>query len=435
MNLHIICIAFFVICVLNSCETKKISHAETKKVAILQNESGYSLLKDGKPFYVKGAAGFSNMESLKKAGGNTIRTWSTERADSILDEAQKNDLSVVLGLFMLGEVHGFDYDDEEAVKKQFDDIKKQVLKYKDHPALLIWGVGNEMDIYSADKTVENLKVWDAVNEICKMIHEVDPNHPTTTMIIPFRNTMWNINRRCPDLDILSINTFGEINKLSSKLNEPIWGWDGPYLVSEWGTLGWWEVEKTLWDAPIEATTTKKAEFYEKNYSKIQSDSSKCLGSCVFYWGQKQEKTPSWFSMFTPDGRPTEAVQVMEKYWKGKKEINHFPKIDYMLLNEKGAREDIFLKVGTLSNSQVFFTEPENENVEIYWSIIPDMRNDKGIGQKEEMSNEITGLITENNKSKIEFKAPIKDGPYRLYVYISDPNEQVAISNIPFFVIE
>ena len=30
------------------------------------------------------------------------------------------------------------------VKKQFEEAKAAVLKYKDHPALLMWGVGNEM---------------------------------------------------------------------------------------------------------------------------------------------------------------------------------------------------------------------------------------------------------------------------------------------------
>ena len=64
-----------------------------------------------------------------------------------------------------------------AVKEQFERIKKEVLTLKDHPALLIWAIGNELNLRHT-----NPKVWDAVNDISKMIHEVDPNHLTTTTL-------------------------------------------------------------------------------------------------------------------------------------------------------------------------------------------------------------------------------------------------------------
>ena len=48
-------------------------------------------------------------------------------------------------------------------------LREEVLKYKDHPALLAWGIGNELNLQ-----YKNPKVWNAVNDIAKMIHEVDP---------------------------------------------------------------------------------------------------------------------------------------------------------------------------------------------------------------------------------------------------------------------
>ena len=43
--------------------------------------------------------------------------------------------------------------------------------------MLIWAIGNELNLRAT-----NPKVWDAVNDISKMIHEIDPNHLTTTTL-------------------------------------------------------------------------------------------------------------------------------------------------------------------------------------------------------------------------------------------------------------
>jgi len=56
-------------------------------------------------------------------------------------------------------------------------MKAAVERFKDHPALLVWSIGNE-----AEASYTNLKLWDAINDIAKMIHETDPNHPTTTTL-------------------------------------------------------------------------------------------------------------------------------------------------------------------------------------------------------------------------------------------------------------
>ena len=74
------------------------------KVELLGNQtSGYQLIVDGAPFFIKGAGlEFGRLESLALAGGNTFRTWRVtngERdATDILDEAQALGLKVCMGL-------------------------------------------------------------------------------------------------------------------------------------------------------------------------------------------------------------------------------------------------------------------------------------------------------------------------------------------------
>ena len=59
----------------------------------------------------------------------------------------------------------------------------QVREYKDHPALIIWVIGNELNME------KNPKVWDAVNDLSKKIHQIDPNHPTTTPLAGFKQDL------------------------------------------------------------------------------------------------------------------------------------------------------------------------------------------------------------------------------------------------------
>ncbi|MFN6037984.1 MAG: glycoside hydrolase family 2 TIM barrel-domain containing protein, partial [Bacteroidota bacterium] len=179
------------------------SFAQTPvKTEIKKINNKWQFIRDGKPYYVKGAGGSKYMDKIVACGGNSLRTWGAENAGEILDEAQKHGLSVMLGLWVQHERHGFDYDNQNKILKQFNDFKEIVLKYKDHPALLMWGVGNEVDL-----NYSNTKVWDAINDIAKMIHEVDPNHPTTTVTAGLDSMeVVLIKQKAPHIDIYGINT-------------------------------------------------------------------------------------------------------------------------------------------------------------------------------------------------------------------------------------
>src|SRR5215467_13401001 len=147
-------------------------------VKIRQIDSGYQMTIDGKPFYIKGAGlDGGSPEKLHVHGGNSFRTWSVPRraesAKALLDRAWTNGLFVSMGLDVAHERHGFDYNTTNAVARQFASLTAQVTALKDHPALLSWVIGNELNF---DK---NPRVWDAVNDLSRKIHQIDPNHPTT----------------------------------------------------------------------------------------------------------------------------------------------------------------------------------------------------------------------------------------------------------------
>ena len=131
---------------------------------------------------------------------------------------------------------------------------------------------------------KNPKVWDAVNDLSRMIHKIDPNHLTTTPLAGFKKDLvQEVRRRASDLDFLSFQMYGDIVNLPRYLRES--GWTGPYLVTEWGATGHWEVGKTDWGAPIENDSTTKAEFYKARFERaIQADPDIASARMFFFGG-------------------------------------------------------------------------------------------------------------------------------------------------------
>ncbi len=405
---------------------------EVAKVELRQNESGYyRLFVDGEEFYVKGAGlAFGNIEALAEHGGNSFRTWGTgnkrEDAIDVLDRAHQNGLLVMMGLNVARERHGFDYNDTAAVRKQFEYLKGEVERLKDHPAMLAWAIGNELNLQA-----DNLKVYDAVNDLSLMIHKVDPNHPTTTTLAGIgRREVDYIKANCTDIDFLSIQMYGDIVNLQERISDA--GWEGPYMVTEWGATGHWEVPRTEWDVAIEQTSKEKAEAFIKRYRVgIQADPVRCLGSYVFLWAQKQERTPTWYGMFLENGNPTETVDAMQFLWTGNWPKNRCPSLDSFTLDGKTAYDNILLKPGESYTARVLVTDYENDPIRYRWEILPES-TDLGTGGDYESRPE-TLFSLENQNPDLEFKAPETHGAYRLFVYATDPGDKSATANIPFFV--
>jgi hypothetical protein len=405
-----------------SAQVRKPIPVKVKKVA-----NGFILLRGGKPYFVKGAGGTAKMERLKESGGNSIRTWGTTDAGQILTQANKLGLTVTIGLDVARERHGFNYDDAAAVKKQLDQLRAEVTKYKDYPALLAWGIGNELNL-----DYKNPKVWNAVNDIAKMIHEVDPNHPATTMLAGINQQEINyIKARSPELDFISVQVYGGLAKVPQQLVAT--GWSGAYLVTEWGPTGHWECPKTTWDAPIEETSSQKAAVYKSRYEASIAKDKNCLGSYVFLWGQKQERTPTWYGLFTEAGEESEVVDVMQYEWSHKWPSNRAPHLLSFKLADKTATESVTLEAGKDYTASVTVEDPDADKLTSRWELLPEATDLGQGGDRESRPQAISGLFKSGDLNKLTITAPAKSGAYRLFVYVTDGKNNVATANIPFYV--
>jgi hypothetical protein len=399
------------------------------KVEVRMVDSSYQLIRDGKPYFVKGAGGSAYLSRVAAYGGNSIRTWSTAKGQQILDSAQKYGLTVLMGLGLTPERHNFNYDDTAAVRKQFDRVKADVLKYKDHPALLAWGIGNELNLQ-----YKNPKVWDAVNDVAKMIHQVDPNHPASTVLAGInKKEVDYIKEQCRDIDLLCINTYAGLATLPRQIR--MVGWTGAYIVTEWGPTGHWEGLQTEWKMPIEETSSEKAAVYKSRYEySVERDKNKCLGSYVFLWGQKQERTPTWYGLFTEKGEESEVMDVMHYLWKASWPANKAPHIYSFQLDRKKATDNIYVKPANTYNVLATLTDPDNDKLTYRYELLTEPTKVGEGGDFEERPKAVENTFTNNsNNGSVILKTPEKEGAYRLFVYVTDGHNNVATANIPFYV--
>lgn len=410
---------------INGVDKDAMERTRAIKVEIIQEGNSFKLYRGGNPYTFNGAGLSGDIKTFKKHGGTSIRTWSEN--SEILDQAHELGMTVMMCFYIQPERHGMDYENTELLEKQFDRVKKFVLENKDHPALLSWCIGNELNL-----NYTNAKVYDEVNRISKWIHEVDPNHPTTTTIASMNPALVkDIKQRATDIDFLSIQVYGDLFVLQDLIKES--KWTKPYMVTEWGAIGHWEMPNTEWGAPIEQNSSQKAKNYLKGYQKsIEPFTDKCLGNYVFLWGQKQERTPTWYGLFLETGEETEVIDVMHYIWNDEWPENRTSKLDSMLLDGKLPNENIYLRAGKAYQASVQSVDFEDDSLTYKWVIMRESEETKEGGDKEEVP-ELLGVIESATKSSVKIIAPREEGAYRLFTYVYDGQGHAAHANVPFYV--
>lgn len=148
--------------------------------------SGRQIIVGGSPYIIKGICyhpvpkgsgerDFSGLETdlkiMLEAGINTIRIYSPIDDKKVLDQMHEAGMKLIVGF---GYNQGGYYD---ILSGSFIEYIK---KYKDHPAILMWELGNEYN-YHPEWFEGDISNWYRdMNDAAAKIHEVDPAHPTTT---------------------------------------------------------------------------------------------------------------------------------------------------------------------------------------------------------------------------------------------------------------
>ena len=389
-------------------------------VQVVVNDGVARFVRDGETVRVQGAGGQGPLDELAAAGANATRTWSVDDAQAFLDDAHANGLMVSLGIWLGHERHGFDYSDPQQTAAQLEKVRHAVLAFRDHPAVLVWALGNEMEGFGAG---DNDLIWQHVEHAAAIVKSLDPNHPTMTVIAEVGGArIPSINQFCPSIDVVGINSYAGARTIPQRYRDR--GGVKPYLITEFGARAPQDSGRTPWGRPIEPTSTTKAAMYTASFNDLTADPL-CMGTIAFSWGSKRQGSITWHGMMLDDGAKVESIDAMTAAW-GEELTNECPEIASFTTTD-----DPQLEPGETFTAQLAASDPDGDPLTYEYRLYGEISNsgDNNVP----FPTDFSAAITSSGPDGVTLVAPTFDGPLRLYVFVRDGKEAAATANIPIFI--
>jgi hypothetical protein len=417
---HLLFLVLFICC---------LSASMLAQVTVFKKDARWNLLVDGKPFVIKGVTfGYDKdvanyptyFKDLQFLGVNTIRIWATnEDTEKLLDAAQAYRIKVMMGIWMrhgrpgMEDDDSFNYlEDKQGMEDQYSHAIKTVERYKNHPAVLTWALGNEVYLNMATDA-EKEAYSKLLERIASAIKKIDSNHPITSVEAwSFGLDWWQ--KFVPSIDIYGLNSYGAgANYLTAELEKR--GIDKPYIVTEFGVTGEWDIKNKKNGIAVEPSDKEKYEAIAVGYQNWIANKAAGLGVYVFHYASGKDFIAPWlFTHF--DGMTRPQYWAIREAFTGKKPINNVPDIANFALPEAAFKNEAWVPV-TL---KVTDAEADNLAINFYYN----QRTGSRKRRDQLVPLEYKGNLTEG----FQIKMPDEDGAVKIYITAKDTYNNVGIAS-------
>ncbi|WP_420363834.1 discoidin domain-containing protein [Curtobacterium aetherium] len=268
-------------------------------VHVTGTQGKWQLTVDGKPWLVEGvtygppaAQAATYLPDIRRMGANTIRTWGTDASSGqVFDAARANGIRVIAGLWL---DQGADYVHDSAYKTAtLSSIRKTVTTYRGNGGLLMWDVGNEVMLSRTEE--QRIAYAKYVEQVTRAIHAVDPDHPVTST--DAWTGAWPYYREyTPSLDLYAVNSYGGVGWVHQTWREG--GYTKPYIVTETGPAGSWEVPSDANGVPRQPSDTAAAQAYTDAWAAVRAAPGVALGATMFHYGVEDDEQGVWLNLRT-----------------------------------------------------------------------------------------------------------------------------------------
>jgi len=291
-------------------------NAQTKLVGT----EGSKLFLNDSPYLIKGICyhpvpkgkekrSFETLEQdialMLEAGINTIRVYEPVDDSTVLDQLNAAGIQLIVG---------FGYNQNGVYDIASGTVLNYVKKYKDHPAILFWELGNEYN-YHPEWFGGDIATWyKALNSTAAAIQALDKNHPVATAHgeIPTEEVL----SASPNIDLWGVNVY-RWDQPGSLIEEWEKRSDLPLYFSEAGADSFMAAEKDSYSAGVNenAQADATAVILDQIFARKDLINGVALFSFTDGWWKAgnpdQQDQGGWapFSTGVPyDGAPN------EEYW-------------------------------------------------------------------------------------------------------------------------
>jgi len=248
---------------------------------------------------------------LAEAGVNHITGWDADKGyeqdkfDEItLDYAHRHGIGVVMPFFL--PANG-DYEDRALLDGLLQEAALKIERFKDHPALRMWGVGNEV-LTDMPPSVRNAAAFLLFRlEIADLFHTLDPHHPVIfreaeDTFVPDIKALLELSGRSRPWLVYGTNVYSqELERILS--GWPSRGLDVPLVVSEFGAEPDWLASRSLG--------------YLAMWRTIRQYPDYVLGGAPYVWTTEgPEPVDQKWGLMDADSRPVDdTFELLAAEWR------------------------------------------------------------------------------------------------------------------------
>ncbi|WP_406311489.1 discoidin domain-containing protein [Streptosporangium sp. NBC_01639] len=400
-------------------------------VRVTGSQGNWQLQVNGSPYEIKGmtygppqAAADGYMRDLAAMGVNTIRIWGVDDVNTptLIDKAAQQGIKVIVGHWLN---QGADYVNDTAYKTSVkNEIVARVNALKGRQGVLMWDVGNEVILTMQDHglpadVVEQRRVAYAkfVNEVAQAIHAADPGHPVTSTDA-YTHAWTYYKAHSPALDLLAVNSYGAIHTVKQDWING--GYTKPYIVTEAGPDGEWEVPNDVNGVPDEPTDLEKRDQYTASWNAIKSHPGVALGATEFHYGLENDFGGVWLNT-TTGGWRRHGYHALRAAYTGQPSANTPPQITSMTVGSQTA-----VQAGKTFTVEVAASDPNGDLVRYNL-----MFSNKHVNGNRGLDNV---RFTQTAPGRFSVTAPEQLGVWKVYVYAFDGHGNAGIEQRSFRVV-